>query len=85
MANGYAKERYAFGRPIGSFQGIKHKLSDMYIQVDVETPKNLTRKQRELLEEFEKLGDVSSGGLAGEYRCTTHASLPPVEAHSYAP
>ncbi len=27
---------------------------DMYIQVDVETPKNLTRKQRELLEEFEK-------------------------------
>lgn len=28
---------------------------DMYIQVDVETPKNLTRKQRELLEEFDKL------------------------------
>jgi molecular chaperone DnaJ len=28
---------------------------DMYIQVDVETPKNLTRRQRELLEEFEKL------------------------------
>jgi molecular chaperone DnaJ len=26
---------------------------DMYIQVDVETPKNLTRRQRELLEEFE--------------------------------
>ena len=28
---------------------------DLYIQVDVETPKNLTRKQRDLLEEFEKL------------------------------
>lgn len=27
---------------------------DMYIQVEVETPKNLTRKQRELLEEFER-------------------------------
>lgn len=27
---------------------------DMYIQVDVETPKNLTRRQRELLEEFEQ-------------------------------
>ena len=27
---------------------------DMYIQVDVETPKNLTKRQRELLEEFEK-------------------------------
>jgi molecular chaperone DnaJ len=27
---------------------------DMYIQVEVETPKSLTRRQRELLEEFEK-------------------------------
>ena len=29
-------------------------LGDMYIQVDVETPKNLTKRQRELLDEFEK-------------------------------
>lgn len=29
---------------------------DMYIQVDVETPKNLTSRQRQLLEEFEKAG-----------------------------
>ena len=27
---------------------------DLYIQVEVETPKSLTRKQRELLKEFEK-------------------------------
>jgi molecular chaperone DnaJ len=26
----------------------------MYIQVEVETPKNLTKRQRELLEDFEK-------------------------------
>ena len=31
MANAYAKERYAFGRPIGSFQSMKHKLADMYV------------------------------------------------------
>ena len=31
MAISYAKERYAFGRQIGSFQAIKHKLADMYI------------------------------------------------------
>ena len=31
MATSYAKERYAFGRPIGSYQAIKHKLSDMYV------------------------------------------------------
>ncbi len=30
-------------------------MGDMYIQVDVETPKNLSKRQRELLEEFEKL------------------------------
>ena len=32
MATDYAKGRYAFGRPIGSFQAIKHKLADMYIK-----------------------------------------------------
>lgn len=31
MATTYAKERYAFGRPIGSFQAIKHKLADVYM------------------------------------------------------
>jgi molecular chaperone DnaJ len=29
-------------------------VGDMYIQVEAETPKNLTRRQRELLEEFER-------------------------------
>lgn len=34
---------------------LRSKVSgDMYIQVDVETPKSLTRRQRELLEEFER-------------------------------
>jgi molecular chaperone DnaJ len=28
---------------------------DMYVQVAVETPQNLTKRQRELLAEFEKL------------------------------
>jgi alkylation response protein AidB-like acyl-CoA dehydrogenase len=31
MARDYAMGRYAFGRPIASFQAIKHKLADMYI------------------------------------------------------
>ena len=33
MARDYALERYAFGRPIGSFQAIKHKLVDMYVSI----------------------------------------------------
>lgn len=28
----YAKQRYAFGRPIASFQAIKHKLAGMYVK-----------------------------------------------------
>ena len=33
---------------------------DMYIQVDVETPKNLNRRQKELLTEFEKVSDKAT-------------------------
>jgi alkylation response protein AidB-like acyl-CoA dehydrogenase len=32
MAKAYALERYAFGRPIGSYQAIKHKLADIYVK-----------------------------------------------------
>lgn len=35
MAKGYALERYAFGRQIGSYQAIKHKLADMYVKLEL--------------------------------------------------
>ena len=35
MATDYAKTRYAFGRPIGGNQAIKHKLADMYVKNEV--------------------------------------------------
>ena len=35
---------------------------DMYIQVAVETPRHLTRRQRELLEEFEREGEGNDKG-----------------------
>jgi alkylation response protein AidB-like acyl-CoA dehydrogenase len=34
MAVGYAKDREQFGRPIGSFQAIKHKCADMLVAVE---------------------------------------------------
>jgi alkylation response protein AidB-like acyl-CoA dehydrogenase len=35
MAKAYALERFAFGRPIGSYQAIKHKLADIYIKTEL--------------------------------------------------
>lgn len=35
MARDYALERYAFGRPIGSYQAIKHKLADVFVANEV--------------------------------------------------
>ncbi|MEZ5573971.1 MAG: acyl-CoA dehydrogenase family protein [Halioglobus sp.] len=31
----YTKQRYAFGRPIASFQAIKHKFADMYVALEL--------------------------------------------------
>ncbi len=35
MARDYALERYAFGRQIGSYQAIKHKLADVFVRNEV--------------------------------------------------
>ncbi len=35
MARDFALERHAFGRQIGSYQAIKHKLADAYIKIEI--------------------------------------------------
>lgn len=35
LANDYAKQREQFGRPIGSFQAVKHLLAEMFVHADV--------------------------------------------------
>ena len=35
MARDYAMERIVFGRPVASFQAIKHKLADIYVEVEI--------------------------------------------------
>lgn len=34
ITNAYAKERFQFGRPIGSFQAVKHHLANMFTDVE---------------------------------------------------
>ena len=61
---GKTKVKIPEGTPTGKQFRLKGKgmpvlrsarVGDMYIQVVVETPQNLTRRQRELLEEFEQV------------------------------
>jgi alkylation response protein AidB-like acyl-CoA dehydrogenase len=38
MAADYAKERHQFGKPIGSFQAVKHKLADALLRLEFARP-----------------------------------------------
>jgi alkylation response protein AidB-like acyl-CoA dehydrogenase len=40
ITSSYAKERIQFGKPIGQYQGVKHRLADMY--VDLESYRSLS-------------------------------------------
>jgi molecular chaperone DnaJ len=42
-------------------------VGDLYVQLDVETPQNLTRRQRELLEEFEKASTKDNSPTSGGF------------------
>jgi alkylation response protein AidB-like acyl-CoA dehydrogenase len=54
MSLRYAQDRVAFGRPIGGFQAVKHKLVDLYLEVElaraaVETAAAATELEPEML------------------------------------
>ena len=42
-------------------------LGDLYVQLDVETPQNLSKRQRELLEEFEKASTRENSPTSGGF------------------
>jgi alkylation response protein AidB-like acyl-CoA dehydrogenase len=53
MCLSYAKERVAFGRPIGGFQAVKHNLVDLYLEIElaraaVETAAASVEEERDL-------------------------------------
>ncbi|MFB6164501.1 MAG: acyl-CoA dehydrogenase family protein, partial [Haloarculaceae archaeon] len=59
----YAQEREQFGRPIGEFQAIQHKLADMYTKI--EAARNLTYKAAWSVDEGEQITKLAS--MAKEY------------------
>jgi alkylation response protein AidB-like acyl-CoA dehydrogenase len=57
MTTEYAKIRVAFGKPIGAYQGVKHRAADML--VDIENAKSLTYYAAWAVDE-----NVAEAGLA---------------------
>ncbi|WP_314038111.1 acyl-CoA dehydrogenase family protein [Dietzia sp. CH92] len=51
----YTQERKQFGRVIGSFQALKHRMADMYVKV--ETARSLSYSAAALVAEAQALGD----------------------------
>ena len=84
MANGYAQERYAFGRPIGSFQAIKHKLADIYIAASnwraptpITAPGRCTAEAAELpiAAAVARIAACDAGWLATKENIQTHGGM----------
>lgn len=71
-ARAYAMERYAFGRVIGSYQAIKHKLADIYVK-------------NELARSHAYFGAWALGSGAGELpRAAAAARIAGIHAYDFA-
>ncbi len=79
----YSQEREQFGRPIGEFQAIQHKLADMFTQT--EAARNLTYKSAwSVANKDEQLTTLAS--MAKEYasRVAVHCANEAVQIHGGA-
>ena len=75
----YAKMRVAFGKPIGSYQGVKHKCADML--VEIENAKSLTYYAAWAVDEGDP--DAVAGGVDGQgrgVRCRAARCAPPASS-----
>ena len=68
LSGDYARERVQFGRPIGSFQAIKHKLANMLTEVE-------QARSASYFASREAAGAVAGGAVAGGDDLPLAASL----------
>ena len=79
----YAQERQAFGRPIGSFQAIRHKVAEVATKLEVGRAMSYSAL-RLLVDNRDALAEVTKAKLftqrqaVGEKFCTTDACEMPV-------
>lgn len=59
----YVLSRYAFGRPIGSFQAVKHRLADLYVEIEL-ARSNAYYGAWALSHDNAELGTAASGARA---------------------
>lgn len=83
MARDYANQRVQFGKPIGSFQAVKHHLADVALAIEFARPV-LLRAAQSLEEEaplatvhvsHAKLACGDAAGLAGEHAIQVHGAM----------
>lgn len=72
ITSGYARDRIQFGAPIGKYQGVKHRLAEMY--VDVESAKSLAYYAAWCIDHSPK-ELVRSASLAKGYASETFPAL----------
>ena len=66
MSAGYARTRFQFGRPIGSFQAVKHKCADMLVRVEL---------AEAAAREAARLADEAARGVRSRRRDRAHLLL----------
>ena len=79
----YAKTRVQFGRPIGSFQAIKHKCADMLLQVESARSVAYYAAGVAAANEATTAGLSEAAALAGAYcsQAFTHAAKENIQIH----
>lgn len=76
MSVEYAKDRHQFGKPIGSFQAIKHQLATVYTQIEFTRPMvHLAAIQGGRAVHTAKIAAIDTARLAAETAIQVHGGM----------